>query len=408
MRDYERDDLVVDVADALTLHQEVQWDRCERLATPANRWVLENLRAFSGIFAGGRLGAGDAQSGWVGSASAPYVGTLVVRLAVCVLITFAALQVAATLGLGLWGREALHREYGQLHVFLSILIAGHVVTACLFLFAGRRDRRTWLLGVYFLLQATVVSPFPLLGVLQGVPPTEPFGYPNFWQPYVYPFLFAPAFLWAFARECPRMRRRTRLDDLARRMVGVCVAVGCFASAWAVAWLALARAGHVDPAAYWMSFDGLFVVLNLLALAAVAVVALRAHTAPAAEARRVALFGCGFLMVLGLQVVYDVVEVFSPGGWLSNYRWSPAVMTIHLLRFPGIILLWYSVLAVRVPHLREAIRGGGRRLLLRGRLLEAVLGVVTLVLGWLIASRPERPIGVGPGRSPGAVARGGGR
>ena len=35
--DYERDDLVVDVADALTLHQQVQWDRCERLATPANR-----------------------------------------------------------------------------------------------------------------------------------------------------------------------------------------------------------------------------------------------------------------------------------------------------------------------------------------------------------------------------------
>ena len=34
-------DLVVDVADALTLHQEVQWDRCERLATPAFSCIIE-------------------------------------------------------------------------------------------------------------------------------------------------------------------------------------------------------------------------------------------------------------------------------------------------------------------------------------------------------------------------------
>ena len=49
MRDHDQDNLVVDVAGALTLHQEVQWDRCERLATPANRWVLPSLRAFSCI-----------------------------------------------------------------------------------------------------------------------------------------------------------------------------------------------------------------------------------------------------------------------------------------------------------------------------------------------------------------------
>ena len=62
MKDYDQDHLLVDVADALTLHREVQWDRCERLATPANRQVLDNLRALSGLFAGGRSGAGDARS----------------------------------------------------------------------------------------------------------------------------------------------------------------------------------------------------------------------------------------------------------------------------------------------------------------------------------------------------------
>ena len=395
MSDYDRDDLVADAADALTLDQRVQWDRCERLATPANRRVLGNLRAFSGILAAGRPGAGDAWPSWAGSRSEPVAGP-VVRLAVNALIAFSAFQVAATLVLGLWGWDVLHRQNGQLVFFLAIMVVGHAVTACLFLFGGRGDRRTWLLGAYFLLKATVVSPFPLLGLLQGVPPTEPFDYPNFGQPYVYPFLFAPAFLWAFARECPRVHRRTRLDDLTRRMVRVSVAFGCVAWVWGVASVALARGGHLDPAVFWAGFDGLFAVLNLLALAAVAVVVLRARTAPAGEARRVALFGCGFLMFLGLVTAHDVVEAFAPGDWLANYRWSPAGTVVDLLRFPGIVLLWYSVLAVRVPHLREAIRAACRRVLMRGRLLAAVAFVPASALGWLVASRPERPVGAALG------------
>ena len=395
MRDYDRDDLVVDVADALTLHQEVQWDRCERLATPANRWVLENLRAFSGIFAGGRSGAGDAWPIWAGSTSAPAAGGLA-RLAVGGLITYAALQVAAALALVSWGWDVLYRENGQLHVFMTVFLVGHAVTACLFLFGGRRDRRTWLLGAYFLLNATLVTPLPALGVLQGAPPIEPFGYPNFGQPYVYPFQFAPAFLWAFACECPRVRRRTRLHDLARRMVGVSVAAGGLSWVWAVAWLALAQTGRVGADAYWLSFDGGLAALNLLALAAVVVVVLRAHTAPADEARRVALFGCGFLMALGLGTLTDAVGVFSSGGWLADLRRSPAVLSLETLRFPGIVLLWYSVLAVRVPHLREAVRAAGRRLLLRGRLLEAAAVSSAVALGWLVASRPERTVGAALG------------
>ena len=91
--------------------------------------------------------------------------------------------------------------------------------------------------------------------------------------------------------------------------------------------------------------------------------------------------------------YDIVEASLPGSWVSNYRWFPAVMAVDLLRFPGIVLLWYSVLAVRVPHLREAIRAAGRRLLLRGRLLEAAAASAVVALGWLVASRPERAVGV---------------
>ena len=46
---------------------------------------------------------------------------------------------------------------------------------------------------------------------------------------------------------------------------------------------------------------------------------------------------------------------------------------------GIVLLWYSVLAVRVPHLREVVRALYRRLLVRRSLLAgaATAPAVTL-------------------------------
>ena len=313
------------------------------------------------------------------------------RLAVYALVAFAAIEVAAALILAAWGWADLRREHRDLTAHMAILLVGCAGTACLFLFGGRRDRRTWLLGVYFLLKATLVNPFMLLAFVRGMPLAEPFGFPDFAQPYVYPFMFAPAFLWAFARECPRVHRRTRLDDLARRMVWVSAAFGCFAWVGSVAWVELARTGFVDRAAFWVGFDASLAVLNLLALAAGAVVVLRARTAPADEAGRVALFGVGFLMSLGLGASYDVVELFSPGGWLDNYRWSPVVATVNLLQFPGIVLLWYAVLAVRVPHPREAIRMSFRRLLLRGRLLGGAAAALVLTLGWRVASRPERTV-----------------
>ena len=52
MDDGERKDLVVDVADVLTLNQDVEWDRCARQATPANRRALDNLRLIAGMVLG--------------------------------------------------------------------------------------------------------------------------------------------------------------------------------------------------------------------------------------------------------------------------------------------------------------------------------------------------------------------
>ena len=49
-----RDDLVGDVAAALTLDQQVQWERCARLAAGAGREKIENLRVIERVLASRR------------------------------------------------------------------------------------------------------------------------------------------------------------------------------------------------------------------------------------------------------------------------------------------------------------------------------------------------------------------
>ena len=176
------------------------------------------------------------------------------------------------------------------------------------------------------------------------------------------------------------------------MVPASVLIGCLIWVGSVTCLELARAGRVAPAVFWVVLDWVFAILDLLALAAVVVVVRRARTAPAEETRRVALFGIGFLMFVGLAAANGVVEAFSPGDRLSNYQWSPTIGVRELLRFPGILLLWYSVLAVRVPHLREVVRASFGRLLARGWLFGGGAAATAAVLGWRLASRPEQTVG----------------
>lgn len=49
----DNDGVVLDVADALSLNQRVEWERCEKLVTPANRRVLDNLRVLARVFSVG-------------------------------------------------------------------------------------------------------------------------------------------------------------------------------------------------------------------------------------------------------------------------------------------------------------------------------------------------------------------
>ena len=392
----DRNDLVGDVADALTLDQKVQWERCARLAEGADRAKIENLRVIERVLAS-RPDAGQAPE--AAEATRPYGSTLVGRT-VHVLIAIATLEVAATLLLlpGAWGDY--YRAHGELAVFMTIQLVGYAASAGLLLWAGRGDWRTWLLGVYCLLKATNAPLHMLQAFFLELPPPQEFA--AFLQQlpaanrlfgalYVPAFLFAPAFLWAFARECPRVHRRTWLDDLARRMIPASVLIGAGLWVACAVTLELAQGGHAGaPVARVL--DGTLATLDLLAFAAVTLVALRARTAPADEVRRVVVFSGGFLLFMGVAAAYDLAEAFAPGDWVSNYRWSPTILLMELLRFPGLILLWYAVLAARIPHLREAVRAFYRRLLMRPDLLGAVAAVPAAALAWLIGRSPERAVG----------------
>ena len=388
----DRDDLVGDVADALTLDQQVQWERCARLAAGAERAQIENLRVIERVLAS-RPAAATVQ------ATRSYGGAVLGR-AVQVLIAIASLEVAATLLLLPWAWGDYLREHGEVAVFLTTKFVGHAAGAGLLLWAGRRDWRTWLLGVYCLLMATQAPLLMLQAFVLELPPPQEFA--AFLQHlpaanrlfvalYVPAFLFAPAFLWAFARECPRVHRRTRLDDLARRMIPASVVIGGGLWLACAVTLELALAG-VAAAPVALVLDGTIATQDLLVLGAVILVALRARTASADEVRRVVVFSAGFLLFMGVSAAYDVAEAFAPGDWISNYHWSPTVLLIEALRFPGLILLWYAVLAVRIPHLREAVRALYRRLLLRPGLLGAVAAGPAGALAWHIGRSPERTVG----------------
>ena len=392
----DRDDLVGDVADALTLDQKVQWERCARLAAGAEREQIENLRVIERVLAS-RPAAGPAAEA---VPATRLYGSAVVRRVVHALIAIASIEVAATLLLLPWAWGDFSRAHGELAVFMTTKLVGFAASAGLLLWAGRGDWRTWLLGVYCLLKATTEPLYMLQAFFLELPP--PPEYAAFLQHlpadsrvfaalYVPAFLFAPAFLWAFARECPRVHRRTWLDDLARRMILVSVLIGGGLWLACAVTLELARAGAVGaPVA--LVFDGTLATLDLLGLGAVTIVALRAHTASADEVRRVVVFSAGFLLFMGVAAVYDLAEAFAPGDWVSNYRWSPTILLMELLRFPGLILLWYAVLAARIPHLREAVRAFYRRLLMRPGLLGAAAAVPAGVLVWLIGRSPEREVG----------------
>lgn len=377
-----RDPLLFDLADAVAANQDVDWDRCVRRAPPGHRRALDNLRAVARVFAAlvprpaGRATAAGRDSS-AGS---------VARRALGVAVAVAVFEIVLTLALLPRAWDAYWREHGDLALFLLSHFVGHLASAVLLIVGGRYDRRARLLGIYFLLWTALPPAHMLPDFLWGPPP--PGRLPD--AIYLYPFAFAPAVLWAFAGEFPRCRRRTALDDATRRMTRVSVWMGAGLLVQFMVVLTLARGEVLDAAVFFVSWDVDFALLSLLDMAAVVVIALRARSAPPAEARRARLFVTAFVVWMGWVTAYDVVEVFWPGTWASNFRWDVLRMAGDTVRVAGVVTLWYAVLADRVLDLRTVVRATWRRLMVR-RSIGLAAATPLVALGWRAGSDPDRSL-----------------
>ena len=367
--------LLLDVADAISSDQEVDWRRARSASQPTQRRALDNLRALSAIFGTHRLPGSLSPSH-----SRDEPGTAFARLALGSLVALSALLVVAALVMMAWSWD----RYFDRQFALGQLLAVVLLFACalLLLRGGRFDHRAQLLGALYALGASSFA----LGMLSAS------GFAALGnQSMIRPEVFSPALMWAFAREFPRVHRRARIDDVARHMVPISAMVG--GALWMVNVTPLLERMPV-LAREWN--DGLYYwgILAILILSALVVLALRARGTKADEARRAGLFVGGILVGVGPIFLNVLIDLLSPaarqfGNETEHENAIAVIVFASILSIP--LSTTYAVLSRRALDIRVVIRASYRRLLTR-RLL-AVMGAAPLAaLVWLLASQPTRTVG----------------
>ncbi len=358
--------LLLDVADAVGSSQQVDWDRAHRTARPEQRRSLDCLRALSEMFAaGGAQGAGQDAGVVPAHHAGDPPGTVFARVALGAFVALAALYAAASLVRlsWMWGRAM------ELPLAVPRMLAFASLSACalLLLAGGRRDHRAQLLGAAFLSGASLFS----------------YRLPRVFSPDV----FLPALMWAFAREFPRVHRRSRLDGLVRWMVPICALFG------AVLWIGnLPEVVAWWPFLQWRADNGLAQgPFSILVLSAIVAIAWRAGDARAEESKRVRWLIGGIVIGATPMLLDTVIESLWPLArrFGDDHRdVFAAVVFTFLLSTP--CSMTYAVLAQRTLDIRSVVRASYRRLLTR-RLLAAAIGAPVACLVWLLASQPDRTV-----------------
>lgn len=371
--------LLTDVADAVAARQEVDWDRCAARAVGGQRRLLANLRAIAGLFASR---AGRRSVPVAPARGEPYAAFR----ALGALLAVALLECAASLAVlpRIW--DDYHRAYGPGATYLAVILVAYVLCAAPLLIGGRGDSRAWLLGVYFALMASIPAAHILPFFLWGAAPAGDVPYTI----YLHPFVLRPAVLWRFTREFPRIQRRSRIDEAARRMVPAVALVGIGDAVAFVPLRILAQRGAVSPDLVTVYQDASFALFTLIETAALLVLFLRARGASHDEFTRIALFGGGFLIWSLGSTVYDVIETFRPGFFLANMALTPFVLLLGAMRLACQATMIYAVVARGALDVRVVVRASYRRLLAR-RLLAVAVVVPAAVLVWQIASRQNQTV-----------------
>ena len=358
------DGLLLDVADAVAVRQQVDWDRARGAAPHDQRRSLDNLRALSEMATS--VGAWTPGGSDTAVSSDP-PGTTFARFALGTIAALAALQVAVALATLPWSwAPRMEQPFGPLRTLTLVPLSA---CALLLFVGGRRDHRARLLGAVFVAGAATFSPFA-----GG-------------DPLFLPEVFLPALMWAFAREFPRVHRRSWVDGLARRMVPSSAAIG------GALWIAnlppvlpllpfLKR--QPDDSVYWIAF-------SILVLSGIGAIAWRARDAVDEEWRRVTVLIGGVVIGTAPIFIDTTIETLWPAArrFGDDHRdVIAAVVFTCLLSTP--CSMTYAVLAERVLEVRTAVRASYRRLLTR-RLLAATIAAPLGGMGWLFASQPDRTV-----------------
>ena len=358
------DAVLLDVADGVASRQQVDWDRVRSAARLDQRRTLDNLRALSEMPTS--VGASTPDGPDTAVSSDP-PGTTFARFALGTVVALAAAQVAVALATLPWSwAPRMQQPFGPWRLLTLVSLSA---CALLLFVGGRRDHRARLLGAVFFAGAAAFSQFP--------------GGNRLFLPEV----FQPALSWAFAREFPRIHRRSWVDGVARRMVPSSAAIG------GALWIA-----NLPPVLTWLPFlkrqanDSVYwILLSTLLLSALAAIAWRARDAVDEESRRVTLLIGGVVIGAAPIFIDSTIETI----WPSARRFGDdhrdvvtAVVFTCLLTIP--CSTTYAVLAERALEIRTAVCASYRRLLTR-RLLAATIAAPLAGVGWLFASQPDRTV-----------------
>ena len=347
------------MADAIAAGQEVDWGRCAERAHAAERGALAQLRTFEGICRGA-IPATDRSVRPVSDGQGSRFAQRAVGVLVTVgllesavgLITGAALLPAAAEGMLAALGDPTESARGFLPVAdmspaaLLLRVIPHVlypVCGLVLYLGGRFDRRSRLLGAVLV----------LLGAFWAQPVAGGLGVG------LYPDLFLPAVLWLFVREFPRVRRGTRLDGLASRMVLLAAGVGVVlqtANLPPVQALSpsLALLSREVPGAYIApAFFGPHCVLILAGLA---VLLLRVRGVARGERGRTLLFVGGIAAALAPHVE-GVAEVAFPGTvTVAAANWVSVMGSLSAIAVPCLTL--HAAITLRVLDVRTTVRVSG--------------------------------------------------